>query len=299
MSYRTTAVPVRGGQLTVALWEPAGVAADTPTVVAIHGITSAHTAWPLVAAHLPGMRVVAPDLRGRGRSNELPGPYGMAQHAEDVARAMDHLGIARATVAGHSMGAFVAVVLAAAHPERLQGVVLVDGGLPLEVPAGMTVDTMISTGLGPAADRLSQTFPSKEAYRDFWRVHPSFVGHWSPLLEAYSDYDLVEGPAGLHPATSRAAMLEDARDLYGTPVIREALHRLPAHTTLLTAPRGLVNTAPLYPPSAVERIRSAHPRLTLHEVPDVNHYTIVMTDRGAQTVAAEVTRVGGASLSAK
>jgi lipase len=295
MSYRTTSVPVRGGALAVALWEPASVSPDTPTVVAIHGITSAHTAWPLVAAHLPDVRVVAPDLRGRGRSNELPGPYGMAQHAEDVAAAMDHLGIGRATVAGHSMGGFVAVVLAAQHPERVQRLVLVDGGIPFEVPDGMTVDTMISTVLGPAADRLSQTFASKEAYRDFWRAHPSFVGHWSPLLEAYSDYDLVEGPAGLHPATSRAAMLQDARDLYGAPVVEQALARLPADTTFLTAPRGLVNTAPLYSAAAVARIAKAHPALALVEIPDVNHYTIVMAEAGARAVAAQIAKKTSAS----
>ena len=275
------------------MWEPAVVSADTPTVVAIHGITSAHTAWPMIVARLPGLRVVAPDLRGRGRSNGLPGPYGMAQHAADVVQAMDHLGVGRATVVGHSMGGFVTVVLAAAHPERLAGVVLVDGGFPFEVPPGMTVDTMISTVLGPAAERLSQTFASKEAYRDFWRAHPSFVGHWSPLLEAYSDYDLVEGPTGWHPATSRAAMLEDARDLYGAAVVTEALRRLPGRATLLTAPRGLVNTVPLYSSGAVARIRQAHPQLTVEEVADVNHYTIVMAEAGAKAVATAVLRARG------
>ena len=288
MSKRTTSVPVRGGKLAVALWEPANLPADTPTVIAIHGITAAHTAWPLVAQHLEGVRVVAPDLRGRGRSNTLPGPYGMTQHAEDVLAVMDHLQVPRATLAGHSMGGFVSVVFAAAHPERVQGLVLVDGGLPFEVPAGMDVETVITKVLGPAADRLTQTFASKEAYRDFWRVHPSFVGHWSPLLEAYSDYDLVEGPAGLHPATARAAMMEDAHHLYGTDVVLEALTHLPPNTTFLTAPRGLVNTAPLYNPAAVERYQRAYPQLTIREITDVNHYTILMAEAGAAAVATSV-----------
>ena len=296
VTYRTSSVAVRGGELAVASWEPEGLAVDAPTVVAIHGITSAHTAWPLVAHRLPGVRVLAPDLRGRGRSNRLPAPYGMAQHEVDVLATMDHFGVERATMVGHSMGAFVAVAFAGAHSERLQGVLLVDGGLPLEVPAGLDVDTLISTVLGPVAARLKQIFPSKAAYREFWKAHPAFVGHWSPTLEAYSDYDLVEGPDGLHPATAPGAMTSDSRDLYASQVILDALTRLPAHTTLLTAPRGIVNTTPLYSATAIDRIRSAHPELTIHEVPDVNHYTIVMTEPGASVVAAEVMRVRAASL---
>jgi lipase len=298
-SYRTSSLQVRGGELAMGLWNMPGsaeVAADGPVVVLIHGITSAHTAWPLVVDHLPaGTRVLAPDLRGRGRSNGLPAPYGMEQHCADVLAMMDHFGVRKATLVGHSMGAFVAVAFSGAHAERLQGLLLVDGGLPLDVPAGMDVDTLINTVLGPAAQRLTTIFPSKEAYRDFWRAHPAFVGQWSHMLEAYSDYDLVEGPQGLHPATAPEAMTGDSRDLYGSKVVLDALGHLPAHTALLTAPRGLTNTTPLYAPAAIERIKKELPDLTVKEVPDVNHYTIVMSEAGAKVVAAEAMRVRAAS----
>ena len=59
----------------------------------MHGITASHRAWPAVVAALPGVRVVAPDLRGRGRSNSLPGPYGMGAHADDLAAVLDALGV--------------------------------------------------------------------------------------------------------------------------------------------------------------------------------------------------------------
>jgi pimeloyl-ACP methyl ester carboxylesterase len=108
-SYRTSSLQVRGGELAMGLWNMPGsaeVAADGPVVVLIHGITSAHTAWPLVVDHLPaGTRVLAPDLRGRGRSNGLPAPYGMEQHCADVLAMMDHFGVRKATLVGHSMGA--------------------------------------------------------------------------------------------------------------------------------------------------------------------------------------------------
>jgi pimeloyl-ACP methyl ester carboxylesterase len=294
-TYRTTSVPVRGGLLAVAEWGPSDPAA--PVVLAVHGITASHMAWSLFATHLPHVRVIAPDLRGRGRSRTLPAPYGMRQHAEDLTALLDHLGVARATVVGHSMGAFVSVVFAAAHPDRVDGLLLVDGGIPIDLPAGMDIDTMIATALGPAAARLSTLFASKEAYREFWKAHPSFADRWSPSIEAYVDYDLVDAagasgaPGMLKPATAIEAMTEDSRDLYGGAGIPEALEKLPPHTTLLTAPRGLMNGAPLYSTTLVERWRAKLPGLAVTEISDVNHYTIIMAEPGAGRVAAEALRV--------
>jgi hypothetical protein len=60
---------------------------------------------------------------------------------------------------------------------------------------------------------------------------------------------------------------------------------------LLTAPRGLLNQAPgLYSPSEIGRWRAELPTVTIREVPDVNHYTIVMGRVGASAVALEVLR---------
>ena len=68
-----------------------------------------------MAERLAGRRAVfALDLRGRGDSAKPAGPYGMAQHAEDVAAAMGAMGLGTSIIVGHSMGAFVATALAAA-----------------------------------------------------------------------------------------------------------------------------------------------------------------------------------------
>src|SRR5919107_4040128 len=72
-------VPVTGGTLAAYRWP-----GDEPVVLAAHGISSNHRTWGVVAGALEGAAtLVAPDLRGRGRSNGLPGPYTIAQHAED------------------------------------------------------------------------------------------------------------------------------------------------------------------------------------------------------------------------
>ena len=106
-------------------------------VLAIHGVTANHRCWSLLAALLPGVRIVAPDLRGRGRSSELPGPWGRAVHADDVAALIRAVGSDPVVVVGHSMGAFVAVALAERHPELVERVWLVDGGLPLSGPVDL------------------------------------------------------------------------------------------------------------------------------------------------------------------
>ena len=293
--YRTVDVPVRGGKLRVGVWEPgaeatenAGPAGEIPTIVAVHGVTASHRCWDMVAKRLPGFRFVAPDLRGRGRSNALPAPFGMSQHADDLADVLDYLAIPRAVVVGHSMGGFVTVMFAHRHPGRTGAVLLIDGGLPLEMPEGMTTDALIAA-LGPAADRLKMTFPDHETYQQFWRVHPAFVDAWNQAVTDYVDYDLVGTPPELRPATVLEAFTGDIPDQYGTPAMLEAVAALPSPTILLRAPRGFFNDEPgLYPPNRIKYWQEQLPGLQVREAAGVNHYTILFSDIGATAVTEAV-----------
>ena len=285
--YRTIDVAVRGGDLRVGVWD--GPSDAAPTVLLIHGVTASHLSWPYVAERLPDARVIAPDLRGRGRSNALEGSAGLAAHAADMVAVLDALGIEQVVVVGHSMGAFVALVLGDLYPERVSRVVLVDGGLPLDLPAGLTSDEVITLVLGPTADRLAMRFTSAEAYRDFWRAHPAFRRDWTPELEAYLAYDLVGEEPELRPATSYATLEEDSIDQNTGTAILDALTRLRRPTVLLTAERGLLDQVPaLYAAERIPELLAAHPGLQHVAVPDVNHYTIAMSERGAEAVAAVV-----------
>jgi pimeloyl-ACP methyl ester carboxylesterase len=70
-------------------------------------------------------RVIAVDARGFGES-PLPGPYAIADLADDLAGLLGELGIGRATLLGMSMGGYTALAFAARHPERLGALVLAD-----------------------------------------------------------------------------------------------------------------------------------------------------------------------------
>jgi haloacetate dehalogenase len=95
-----------------------------PPLVALHGGIADHrAARHAVAALADRCRLITPDLRGSGRSHHA-GPLTWDDLADDVAALMDHLGLARAVVAGTSFGSGVALRVAARHPARTAGLVL-------------------------------------------------------------------------------------------------------------------------------------------------------------------------------
>ncbi len=282
-------IPVEGGRLAVGRWPgPDG----SPTVIAAHGITANHTSFDLVARDLAAeMTVVAPDLRGRGRSNEITGPFGITAHAADVVALLDHLGVAETTIVGHSMGAWVATTTAVRYPDRVRSLVLVDGGIALPLPDGLDVDTVLQSVLGPSMARLAMTFADATAYRDFWQQHPAVGGrYWSDLVEAYVDYDLEGTPPECRSSVSIDAVRGDATEQLTVPEVRDAIEALPCPAILLLAPRGLLDADPLYPPPALDAVRGAWPTVIEEStVGDTNHFTIVL-GAGAPSVAAAVRR---------
>ena len=282
-AYETFTVPVAGGDLAVGRWGPPGA----PVVIAAHGITGSHVSWIDVAAALGNdVALVAPDLRGRGDSAALPGPYGMGAHAADLVAVLDYLGLERAPIVGHSMGAFVVGVTAATYPDRVSGVVLVDGGPTLPVPEGLDVDQILEAVIGPAVARLSMTFESRDAYRDFWRAHPAFASGLTPSIEAYVDYDLTGEPPELRSKVSAAAVRADGADTLTNPDVPAAVGSLPDKTPWLRAERGMLDQpVGLYPDEVAKVLLEQHPNLVDVVVPGVNHYTITLSDKGAAVVA--------------
>ncbi|MGE0820261.1 MAG: alpha/beta fold hydrolase [Candidatus Nanopelagicales bacterium] len=277
MTYTTTDVPVWGGPLRVGRWAPD--ADPVATVLAVHGVTASHRAWGCLADNAGDLDIVAPDLRGRGRSSDLPGPAGLRQHADDLARVLDHLGLERVVVAGHSMGGLVSVVMADRHADRVERLVLVDGGLPLHPLSGMTPEQTLEATLGPATARLRMTFPTREAYQDFWAAHPAFKDGISELMADYFDYDLVDSPDGFRSCVSAELVRDDVLSQLDPGTLTPALERLRVPAVFLRAPRGLLDQPePLYPAAEAQEWASRLPLLDVADIDDVNHYTIVFDE---------------------
>jgi len=272
--------PVKGGEIAVFQY---GDGSGDP-VLLIHGVTSSNRAFQLFADALiaRGKAPFAVDLRGRGDSNNLPGPFGMKQHAEDMAAVIDHFSWPKPDVIGHSMGAFVAAALVGLYPEKVGEVVFADGGVPLPMPPGMTVEQIMPFVLGPAMTRLAMEFENKEAYRNYWKPQAAFVKGWSAVLDEYVDYDL----RGKKASTNPQAVEEDSRDLFGDDLIVKSLQGLQKPAIFIKAERGLQNEeGGLYPMPVLDAVLPAYPMLKLEFLADCNHYDMFLEATGAEKVA--------------
>lgn len=100
--------------------------AKLPPLVLVHGLGACGDDWEhQIACFAPRCRVIAPDLRGHGRSP--PGAaYEIEAYAADLWAALDRLGIVRCNLVGHSMGGAVILRMAVDRPERIQRLVLAD-----------------------------------------------------------------------------------------------------------------------------------------------------------------------------
>lgn len=95
----------------------------------LHGLGSRSEDWGL---QFPGFgqqyRVIAPDMRGHGRSDKPPGPYSVPMMAADVIGLLDALDIPAAHIVGLSMGGMIAFQMAVDSPERVLSMTIVNSG---------------------------------------------------------------------------------------------------------------------------------------------------------------------------
>ncbi|PKB79326.1 MAG: hypothetical protein BZY88_13895 [SAR202 cluster bacterium Io17-Chloro-G9] len=102
---------------------------EGPSIMALHGLASSAHWYDIVAQKLRDHgRIIAPDQRGHGQTTQAATGYDWQTLSSDIVGLMDHLGIEKATVMGHSWGGNVAGNLAARFPERVEKLVLIDGG---------------------------------------------------------------------------------------------------------------------------------------------------------------------------
>jgi pimeloyl-ACP methyl ester carboxylesterase len=291
VSFDELDIPVTGGTLRVCRWP--GTDPSAPTVVAAHGITANALSWAAVAESLAGRAtLVAADMRGRAGSAGLPGPFGLAQHSDDLIAVADHLGLDRVAIAGHSMGGFVAAVAAVRHPTRVSSLLLVDGGVTLQVPDGLDIDAVLQAVIGPAMRRLQMTFDSTQAYLDFWRAHPALSADWSHIVEAYALRDLVGRAPQLRSSCDIDSVRADAADTLLDEQTTTAIRRVACPTTLLWCERGILDEPQgLYDDARLDAAGLDRSKITISRLDDVNHYTVLLGAKGAATVAEHIARL--------
>jgi pimeloyl-ACP methyl ester carboxylesterase len=279
---------VAGGALTVAQAGPPPEA-GRPVVLVLHGMTSCHMAYRTVArevCNIAPLCLLAPDLRGRGRSAHLPEPYGMAVHVADLLAVLDHAGADRAIVVGHSMGCNIAARFAADHPERVAAVVMLDSGLP---PRSDDIDLDDGEEGEPPGllDRLESTCDTVEEYVAYWRNHPALKSAWDEDVEAFLRCDFVEDEDGVRCVVNVKPVAIDIADLMFDGLTGKAVTRVRGPVRLLRAERGLRDDDPVIPLPKLDEFLRDNSHVSVEMIPDVNHYTILMgSGHGPRRVAA-------------
>lgn len=271
-----------GVELAFGYWPGRGA-----PVIALHGLTASYVNFigiaECLAARLP---LLGLDLRGRGDADKPEGPYGMAQHARDVASAMIAMSLGPSIVIGHSMGAFVAAALAAQNPDRVSALVLIDGGHVPAAPAGTPPYQALNAALAARIAQLRQTYPSREAYRQFWQTQPHFPpAEWNRWVEAFLDYE-VAGDSPVRPKASEAGVRADLAEVLQREAVVARLKSIRVPTILLRAERGFIpDQPPLFPDALAREMQSFVPHVEDYKFTGTTHYTIALGRTAAATIA--------------
>jgi pimeloyl-ACP methyl ester carboxylesterase len=280
-------IPWKGGRVPGEVEISIGRAGEGPDpVVCLHGITAQHRAFTPAARRVgPGRGLVGVDLRGRGDSDKPDSGYGLEAHAGDVVRVLDHLGLEEATIAGHSMGAFVGLKTALAYPDRVRALVLLDGGWPRTESSSqeeMTEEQQreaeaIREGLARAFSRLDMVFETPEAYLDFWFPEQNLtMADLPPDLADYYLYDLQEVEGGYNPKCFTAAARQDSPDVTQTSPTADEMRAVGCPVALVRVSEGFFpGSRPLIPDATRDVMAEALDLRSEMVLPGANHYTML------------------------
>ena len=262
-----------GIEINLAVWEGAG-----QPLLCIHGITANCRCWDTLADALtPEYQVMAMDLRGRGQSDRPSEGYALDYHLKDINCLLDDLGLERAVIMGHSLGAFIGLAFAAEYSNRVDRLILVDGGGDLSKEQFDNV----FVGIKPALDRLGQVFPSAEAYLEKMKAAP-YIQPWSSVTETYYRHEIEAVEGGVRTNIAPAHIQEEAANIKKVDCA-PYYPRIKCKVLILRAPNGLLSEDDiLLPEDVIGRMIAEIPHVQRFDVEGVNHYGIVFQPHAAR-----------------
>lgn len=216
-------------------------------VLLIHGVGARQEGWERIAATMSrNFMVVRYDLRGHGSSSKVPGPYSLDMFAKDATDLLDHLGIVRAHVAGHSLGGAIAITFASKYPQRVEQLAV------LSAAAGRTEEerrkvmervALIASGIpgGHFRNSLSRWFTD-----EFRVANPEVIEQYEArnrandaacYAAAYTTLATSEVAPELHRITSPTLVVTGEHDLGSNPRMARFIHTGIADSELRILPR--------------------------------------------------------------
>jgi len=273
-----------GPSLFLRDFAPEGGARGLP-VICLHGLTRNSLDFEAVAPRIAalGRRVIAIDMRGRGRSDRDPKPerYRSDVYAQDVQGVMDSLNIPRAVFIGTSMGGIITMLLTASAAPRIAAAVLNDIG-PVLNPAGLARIAGYVGKSGPVnswdemmdAVRVAQTIAFPDCDIAFWETFTRRVSEQLPDGRYAFAYDPAIANAFAQPASPPPSVMPLFQALAAVPVL---------------AIRGELSD--LLSPEGVEAMRAVKPGLEFVQVPRVGHAPTLEEPQAWNAIAAFLAHV--------
>ena len=253
-----------------------------PAIILLHGLSAnANEFGGLFDEGLArNHRVIAPDLRGRGRSSKPVTGYTMGDHAADVIGLLDHLGLDKVIMGGHSFGALLSIYLAANYPDRITRVIVIDAAIVFHPDTEKL--------LKPSLARLARILPSADAYIDEVRGAAHVAGAWDSAIEGYYRAELQQNPDGTAQSLTSANAVEQALRGVGIEDWADLVARVRHPVLLLNAGEGYgpPGSPPLVPPEHARLTAEAFRNCKYVAVPG-NHLTMVF-GKNARVVAGEI-----------
>jgi pimeloyl-ACP methyl ester carboxylesterase len=187
-------------------------------IVLLHGLMSDSSTWDPAIRPLAehGLRVIAPDLLGHGKSDKPRARYGLDFFATSLSELLTALGIPRATVAGHSLGGAIAVYFGRFHPAQLHRLVLVSsGGLGREVHVILRAATVPGAShilRAMVNERTAPMYRAPRLHRSL-RLRPEAVVNLSRMGRALVSPDgrsafFTAARSVMYPLGQRGSMLD-------------------------------------------------------------------------------------------
>lgn len=252
-------------------------------VVCIHGLTrnsgDFEDVAPWIAAQ--GRRVIAVDVRGRGRSERDPDPrrYNPAVYAADMLKLLDDAGIARAVFVGTSMGGIITMAIAMKRLRCIAAAVLNDVG-PMIAMAGLT-RIKGYVGKGPQVESWDDAAAYIKSINEV-AFPANTMEDWHRWARRTFRAD-AEGRIRLDYDPQIAAMVQGAK-LKPTSLMAKLLYRRLARNRPTLLIRG--GNSDIVGPEEASYMRRAAPQLRYAEVPGVGHAPM-LTEPAAQAALAD------------
>lgn len=275
-------------------------AADAPLLHFTHATGfNAETYRGLLTPLQGGFRVVASDMRGHGFSTLAAAPGAQAEWStftRDLATILDRLDTKPVVLAGHSMGAITSLMVAATHPERVRGLVLVE---PVLVPRfahfrmwvqralGRTLPQ--NTNLAELAAKRRAIFPSFEMALSAYRGRGAFKTWPDETIADYLRGGLISTGNGTEMRLACEPLWESSVFQHTPPGVSRVAKRLRCPLTVIYAADGTAREA------EVQSVARGHSNARLVKVPGTTHF---LPMERPEIVREEIERVARQNASA-